>query len=194
MKAPVPNISGLIYFIQDASIQFTLEEQESISSSIAGQQIKQAYNQCSGHAKQLHDARKQLKRHLQQQQLQSTKTTSNISDTINDEINTMKQQIQINERKYMNCLSYMLCPKLWKEYNKCYDDTIRNVSSPDIIQEAIDDGTIHLICRSERMAIEHCVGTIVSNAIYAGDTSNIESSTVSSSMSLPPPPYDDTLL
>jgi hypothetical protein len=88
MKPPVPNVSGLIYFIQDVSKQFTIEEQSSISMSDAGRQIQQSYYKCMGHSKQLQDTRIKLKHYMQQT---TTTKPNNISATdiaINDnEIN-----------------------------------------------------------------------------------------------------------
>jgi hypothetical protein len=74
----------------------------------------------------------------------------------------------------------MICPKLWKNYIQCWDDTINTISS-DVLQESIEDGTIQLACRSERIMIEHYVGSIVSNAVSVGDHHDTQSSVSSSS-------------
>jgi hypothetical protein len=173
MKPPA-NVSGLVYFIKDVSTCFSVEEQSSIAKSAPGNKLKQSFDRCVGHSKQLNDARAQLKRKLREMSgTTPTNTTileANTDDSWKEEINTMKRKIQVEEMKYIDCLTYMTCPDQWKQYTKCWDNSMRALT-PDELQDYKNDGTINLICRSERVSIERCVGSLVSNAIMAGDVS-----------------------
>jgi hypothetical protein len=170
MKQPpvVPNVNGLIFFLKDASTHFSVDEQSAIAASSAGQTLKQSYDRCSGHSRQFQDARMKYKGKLQEEKMQTSATLNN--DRYKEELNDLKRQMQVHEMKYIDCLTYMTCPKQWKLYRQCWDNTIHTLSA-DQIQEYKNNGTLNLLCRWERVAIERCVGDTVANAIMAGDLS-----------------------
>lgn len=166
MKQPpvVPNVNGLLFFLKDASAHFSAEEQSEIAQSAAGQKLKRSYDQCSGHSKQMQNARMIYKRKVQQQLSKS----EGMSDSWKEEMNELKHQMQVHEMMYINCLTYATCPREWKCYNQCWGENSKSVD----IQEHKDNGTLDWICRSERLSIERCVGNTVASAIMAGDLSS----------------------
>ena len=165
MKQPpvAPNVNGLLFFLKDASTHFTAEEQSAISQSAAGQRLKHSYDQCSGHSKQLQNARLQYKGKLQQM-----KTSEVNQESWRAELVELKRKIQAYEGKYVECLTYMTCPNEWRRYSQCWAESANLID----MQSHKSNGTLDWICRSERNTVEHCVGNTVTYAIMAGDLSS----------------------
>jgi hypothetical protein len=161
----VPNVNGLLYFLKEASTHFSAEEQSAIADSAAGQRLKHSYDQCLGHSQQLHQARRQFKRQIQQKR----PISEGLNGSRKEEMNELKRQVQIQEMKYINCLTYMTCPTEWKCYHQCWAERANSI---DMTKHHKNSGTLDWICRSERVAIERCVGSTVANAILAGDLSS----------------------
>jgi hypothetical protein len=157
MKPPA-KVDGFLQFVKDAPGHFSLDEQRAFSTSEAGIVLAQSIVRCEGYSKQLKDVRKKLV-------LAASEDTHT-----KKEITEQKRNAFIAKVKYVECLAYMTCPERWKQYTRCWQDTVGNLS-PAEIQSWREHGALEVVCRTERESLERGVGDVVSSAVQAADSS-----------------------
>ena len=160
-----PAGGGLLQFEKDAFEYYTLEEQKALWRSAAGQQIGHALHRCEGHSKQWLDARRKF-----EQQAKLAKNNANVQET---EFRALKRDAVMKKLKYVDCLAYMVCPKEWNVYTRCWVQTVGNMSQNELSSYK-EQGALGLICRAPKDSLERCVGELVSGAVQAGDSLAIE--------------------
>lgn len=153
--SPPAKVDGFIQFVNDVPDHFGLDEQRAISTSDAGKVLAMALVRCDSHARQFKDARAKL------QALAASEATDN-------ESLELRRDVFLAKAKYVDCLTCIACPELWKQYKRCWEGTVGRLS-PAELERVREEGKLELLCLAERRSLERGVGDLVSSAVVAGD-------------------------
>ena len=83
-------------------------------------------------------------------------------DEAKTKINQKKGQFAMLHREYKSCLIGTHCRATAERYQRCWD-----LEGPDVVKEITETGKFSHggVCRAEKLAIERCMGHLVSKSI-----------------------------
>jgi hypothetical protein len=178
---PPANLDGLLGFINDLRRErpsvYTDREMQAMQACTSGQLLADAIRKCEGF-------RQQVKKHVDDGRnrgtgaLPTAKTidgsgsgrtanapTGNRSAGSQAELQRQRGALQQATLKYLDCLSYHVCPSRWGSYTSCWT-SLGNLTSAEASALLQSGGAgWEVLCQKERKDLERCVGHHVSSTV-----------------------------
>jgi hypothetical protein len=133
-----PNIEALMLFQQNQSV-FDKSERKALSDTDVGRRFARVLYNCRSHRETYLSSREHYEK---------DKTSQD-----------SKRKLAADGMQLQSCLVARVCPQRWQRFGECWSHM-----PPELVQEFQQAGMAHYLCRSERQAIERCVGDFVSQS------------------------------
>jgi hypothetical protein len=157
MRIPDPNfpkIKSTLELQRDHLYCLDHAERERLAESPVGTELSRTLDRCKAYRSKMETAQNAWE-HAQQATYES-------SEEAKKAVNQKKGLFAVNHREYKTCLIVMRCPEKMERFQRCWD-----VEGHDVVKEITETGQFRhaSVCRAEKLAIERCMGNLVSRSI-----------------------------
>ena len=161
MSIPDPNFPKIKSTLDLQSGGFLTDvERDQLFQSRVGAELSQILYRCQAYRSKMETAQKNWE-NAQAAEHKNVEQSKSI-------INEKRGQFAVNHREYKSCLIGIQCRERMEDYQQCWD-----LDGPDVIKEITQTGQFHHgnICRAEKLAIERCMGNLVSRSVRSASGS-----------------------